>query len=331
MRRPVHPADHLLLLAPDHGLTHGQSAGIDAHVAACAACRARRARLQRVLGVVSPQPDAQDAASVTSHAAARQRLQSALRREASTASGWRTYEGRIRTVAGAPLALAAIVLLMALALQVPGLTPVGAVPLEAERQARPVPVFTPGAASSLGASALCAGARPSRLVAAEARDQVLVEYGMQAAPADTYELDALITPELGGTTARANLWPQRYDTVWNARVKDQLESLLADRVCSGRMQLGDAQEALARDWVASYKQAFETDAPLPSHLASTEVDEELTVVESAHPTRRTRVLATAGPMRLLRLIEPPAQAQAGSRRAVRVALASWAGTTLPQS
>ena len=54
-----------------------------------------------------------------------------------------------------------------------------------------------------------------------------------------YELDYLITPELGGVGDARNLWPQRYDSdVWNARVKDDLERLLPRLVCDGAVDLG---------------------------------------------------------------------------------------------
>lgn len=333
MRWRVHPADHLLLLAPEHELAPGQFAMVDAHLAACAACRTRRIRLQRVLAGPATQATAHSDESTASHAAGRQRLEAALRHERrQLPSGWRAYVARVRQGSGAPLALAASVLLAALALQMSGPTLSGDAAVVAELGARPVPVFTPGAVSTLSADALCAGARPSRLVSAEARDQVLVEYGMQGASGDTYELDALVTPELGGTTARANLWPQRYDTVWNARVKDQLESLLADRVCTGTMPLRDAQDALARDWVDAYKRAFDTNAPLPSHLASTELDDELTVLEPVRPASSERGAMARHVTRVPWFREPTlALRRVAGRLEVRAASTSPTGTILQRS
>ncbi len=157
---------------------------------------------------------------------------------------------------------------------------------------RPVPVFTPGAVSALDARALCAGERPSRLLTEEVRVQVLTEYGMRDVPADAYELDALITPELGGLAVPANVWPQRYSSTWNAHVKDALESRLAGQVCRGETSLAAAQRALADDWVTAYKRVFNTDVPVAAHLASAEPDDDL-IFESAAPVGGNLRLASA--------------------------------------
>lgn len=98
---------------------------------------------------------------------------------------------------------------------------------------------------------------------------------MLNAPAGTYELDALITPELGGTTAPENLWPQRYASpMWNARIKDQLERLLPELVCSQRLELAEAQREIATDWIAAYKRYFRTDTPLRAHLEAPPADDD---------------------------------------------------------
>jgi len=82
-------------------------------------------------------------------------------------------------------------------------------------------------------------------------------------PPDEYELDYLITPQLGGSPDPRNLWPQRYGArVWNASVKDQLEDLLPRLVCEGRVDLRTAQKDIAADWVSAYRKYFKTAAPL---------------------------------------------------------------------
>jgi hypothetical protein len=127
--------------------------------------------------------------------------------------------------------------------------------------------LTPGAVAALTSEQLCAGARPSRRVSLATRDRVLASYRMQHVATEAYELDALITPELGGTTDAENLWPQLYASpVWNARVKDELERLLPEMVCRGQVDLTRAQREIATDWVAAYKYYFKTEAPLVAHL-----------------------------------------------------------------
>lgn len=71
-----------------------------------------------------------------------------------------------------------------------------------------------------------------------------------------YEEDHLVPLELGGAPKDpANLWPQpRNTTPYNAGLKDTLENVLKVKVCSGALALADAQNAIAHDWVAAYRQ-----------------------------------------------------------------------------
>src|SRR5689334_3175335 len=56
-----------------------------------------------------------------------------------------------------------------------------------------------------------------------------------------YEIDHLISLELGGSNDIENLSPESYSTeLWNAHVKGKLEDRLHELVCSGRMRLEDA-------------------------------------------------------------------------------------------
>jgi hypothetical protein len=96
------------------------------------------------------------------------------------------------------------------------------------------------------------------------RQHVLRQYRMEHVPASEYELDYLITPELGGVGDARNLWPERYDSgPWNAHVKDDLEQLLSRRVCDGAMDLAVAQREIATNWIAAYQKHFQTDRPIP--------------------------------------------------------------------
>ena len=94
---------------------------------------------------------------------------------------------------------------------------------------------------------LCPGSLPNRLVVSMAvRQDVLQTCQMEHVTPTDYELDYLITPELGGAGNAPNLWPQRYDSAdWNARVKDDLERLLPRLVCDGTVDLRHGQAILA--------------------------------------------------------------------------------------
>ena len=87
-------------------------------------------------------------------------------------------------------------------------------------------------------------------------------YGIENPRLDAYEVDYLITPELGGATSIRNLWPEPYHApVWNARVKDELEDRLHQMVCSGELELATAQRDIAADWISAYKKYFRRDRP----------------------------------------------------------------------
>ena len=102
-----------------------------------------------------------------------------------------------------------------------------------------------------------------RNVPTDVKRQVYSEYGITSHKPGQYEVDHLISLELGGSNSLKNLWPQSYLTQpWNAHVKDQLENELHDEVCSGRLDLATAQHDIATDWIAAYKKYFHTDAPL---------------------------------------------------------------------
>jgi hypothetical protein len=74
-------------------------------------------------------------------------------------------------------------------------------------------------------------------------------YGAYGVPAGTTsELDHLVSLELGGSNDEANLWPE-IGKVPNP--KDKVENALHDAVCSGKVTLAAAQQAIASDWTTA--------------------------------------------------------------------------------
>ena len=68
-----------------------------------------------------------------------------------------------------------------------------------------------------------------------------------------YEVDHLISLELGGSNSIRNLWPESYLTKpFNARVKDKLENRLHREICDGIITIEEAQDAIAHDWIGTY-------------------------------------------------------------------------------
>jgi hypothetical protein len=72
-----------------------------------------------------------------------------------------------------------------------------------------------------------------------------------------WEIDHLISRELGGADDVKNLWPQLYTgKPWNARMKDRVENRLHKEVCAGTIMLEQAQEEIASDWRVPYRRYF---------------------------------------------------------------------------
>lgn len=137
-----------------------------------------------------------------------------------------------------------------------------------QEDARPNRTLTPGATIPVSREALCAAGEPDRTVPVRVAYAVFDQYGIRDPKPRAYELDYLITPALGGADDVRNLWPQPYaGGMWNARVKDALEDFLRDKVCTGEMELEEAQREIATDWIAAYKRYFGTNAPLVAHLS----------------------------------------------------------------
>lgn len=135
----------------------------------------------------------------------------------------------------------------------------------------PDPQLTPGATLAVTTDDLCVPGYTQmvRDVPVEVKREVYAEYGITHHEPGEYEVDHLISLELGGSNSIKNLWPESYETQpWNAHVKDALEDELHRRVCSGELDLKTAQHDISTSWIQAYKQYFHTDHPLTRTRAS---------------------------------------------------------------
>jgi hypothetical protein len=129
----------------------------------------------------------------------------------------------------------------------------------------PDPRLTPGDTLPVTRQDVCVPGYSKKIrdVPDSVKNQAYAAYGITSHKPHEYEVDHLISLELGGSNSIKNLWPQSYITQpWNAHVKDTLENELHRQVCSGKMDMKAAQDAIAKDWIACYKQTFHTDHPL---------------------------------------------------------------------
>ncbi len=124
------------------------------------------------------------------------------------------------------------------------------------QDAMPDPACTPGSIiTDATKEKICVPGYSSsvRNVPTSEKNQVYAEYGIKTHTAGEYEVDHLISLELGGSNDIANLWPEPAEPRPGFHEKDQVENYLHQRVCDGSMSLSDAQYQIAHDWMAVYK------------------------------------------------------------------------------
>jgi hypothetical protein len=83
------------------------------------------------------------------------------------------------------------------------------------------------------------------------KKKIMVSYH-ETGPLGDYELDHLVSLELGGSNDAGNLWPERNDHPAGAiNSKDLVENALNKAVCTHRVTLVAAQTAIASDWTTA--------------------------------------------------------------------------------
>lgn len=82
------------------------------------------------------------------------------------------------------------------------------------------------------------------------------EYGYSNHRLSAYELDHLVSLELGGSpSSPKNLWPEPHNAAggWGSFAKDRLENKLNHLVCDHRLSLQSAQHMIATNWIRAYR------------------------------------------------------------------------------
>lgn len=129
--------------------------------------------------------------------------------------------------------------------------------------------------------------RPSTSFTQGLKKVMLARAGLPAADAVKYELDHFVPLAVGGhPSSEDNLWLQRWDGAWNARVKDRLERRLKVMVCAGEITLHTARTAIQHDWHAAYRKYVAADPSIaPREIA---LEEEEVVNERRSEQWRVR-------------------------------------------
>ncbi|HEY8035750.1 MAG TPA: hypothetical protein VIF37_09195 [Methylobacter sp.] len=137
---------------------------------------------------------------------------------------------------------------------------------------------TPGDVLMTDAKVICVSGYTKKVrdVPQAVKEQAYRIYGITARKPGEYEVDHLISLELGGSNSIRNLWPESFITQpLNAHVKDKLENKLHDLICSGQLPVQQAQQEITHDWIAAYKKYV---GPLASD-AQTPVTEKSSIVD----------------------------------------------------
>ncbi len=128
--------------------------------------------------------------------------------------------------------------------------------------------LTPGATVTNSVVEICKPgySKSVRNVPESVKKQVFKNYfgSVPATPHD-YEIDHLISLELGGSNSISNLWPQSYLGQWNAHEKDKLENRLhhliehtlatqGEAAASNRLHL--VQVEISSNWTNAYLKYF---------------------------------------------------------------------------
>jgi hypothetical protein len=249
-----HLSDQELVLAADGELNQRRDAQVRAHLAACWQCRTRLRGLEGAIADFVHLHSATLDPQVPPAAGARAMLKAQLAEIASQTGTRRTSFFPAPWPALVGLAVAALLVVYV------------ATPKRGEG-AVPSQKLTPGAVRNVMKAEVCSANVQVFVVPVALQRRVFEEYGIRNASPNAYEVDYLITPELGGAADIRNLWPEPYSaTVWNAHVKDQLEDRLHQLVCDGQLDLATAQHDISTNWIAAYKKYFHTDLPNSNNI-----------------------------------------------------------------
>jgi hypothetical protein len=258
-----HLTDELLLQHADREITSRRAVEVDTHLNECETCRKRKNQLEATLTeFVSLQNESLDTESPAS-IDFRSTFKSRLSQQAMS-KGKRAWviPRVLDRFAFATMAIA-VVAVGVWVVDKQDIHQTISHFIPQHDVALPIPRLTPGATQSVTLSSLCELKEdPTPAVDDAIARKVFQEYRLPISSRSAYELDFLVTPELGGSQDVRNLWPEPYYSTWNARVKDQLEDYLHEAVCTGALPLSTAQKEISGDWIAAYKKYFQTDRPL---------------------------------------------------------------------
>jgi hypothetical protein len=92
-----------------------------------------------------------------------------------------------------------------------------------------------------------------RNVTQSTKNKVYAAYGVKTRKPGQYEVDHLVSLQLGGSNDISNLWPEPATPKPGFHEKDRVENYLHDQICDGNISLRQAQIEIATNWLAVYQ------------------------------------------------------------------------------
>ncbi len=118
-------------------------------------------------------------------------------------------------------------------------------------QTLPDTACTPGAVLTTDTKVMCVTGYTTtvRNVSISTKKKVFQEYGIPWSKRSNYEVDHLISLELGGSNNISNLFPESHLIKNNSFTKDAFENYLHKQVCTGKLSITDAQYEISTNWL----------------------------------------------------------------------------------
>ena len=104
-------------------------------------------------------------------------------------------------------------------------------------------------------------ARSVRDVPQSIKNKAYAGYGITRRLPGQYEVDHLVSLQLGGSNDLSNLWPEAASPKPGFHEKNRVENYLRDQVCKANITLKAAQVAIASNWVTVYNNMPNKNAP----------------------------------------------------------------------
>jgi hypothetical protein len=123
-----------------------------------------------------------------------------------------------------------------------------------------------------------------RNVSESLKRKVYLSYGIRRHAPYAYEVDHLVSPELGGNNSQRNMWPEKQP---GARDKDKIENYLHGQLCAGEISLRSAQSKI-KHW--THVQVSRAQSSVAHFIVSAR-DSRVRSIGGFHPDRNPHLRA----------------------------------------